>query len=1613
MKWMLRLLCAFLALCFMVPATALADQYCAQRVMVAPNLQCFDTLEEAERFIRVEPDPANGSKYLERTRVVQLAMGTISTYYSVKPRPYESFKGSLYKLFTIGGWGRQEYDCGPSDIVPGLPYRGCPDERTASDGFLDRYPFEGGNQTAYFSGAYMPDPPTTWNGSGRLVSVPRNAQPAETERKWRVVYSGGFEAIHGVDRADIYECPALFGGRSAHSTITWPLVCANQAYGYIRKQSLQYDSCAKDGNPCVASTGNKEYRVIDFDWEGNAFSRAYNSVADFALLSGLGDNWAHTYSHRLILASHASTDVYWLGSDGYFEVFSLLPDGTYKSRNQVGAALFKETGSAVNTHGLWRLETPDTATRWFDNGGRLARQRKGSQELTFTYCRAGKLSEGSCTGPDLLTRVASNSGRTLNFSYEHIDVSAGVAAEDVWQEWRLSYVHADGNLLAIYSYDGLARLVGHGYSEYLDSSYLYAESEHVCRDATGSALVGCSTANFLNHLTGVKDAQGRRAATYRYDHVGRVVSSEHADGAGKVALTYLSSGEVEVSLTGGAVKSYDFAGSVFRKPARTSFTTSDGSSLGQAVALYSDHRLSSRTDTTGAVTSYSYNDKHEVRRVEGLTSDGATSSVTRSIETDWHPVHGTPVAKRIFGPTGSLLVSYAWTLSEVGQTLEHSRVDAVTGVSRTTSFAYCDAPGVTAGQCPLPGLLMRKDGPLRGGDDLTLFTYRMEDSASCAGPIGTLCEYRRGDLWKVTNAFRHVTEYLRYDHAGRPLSIKDANGIVTDMEYHPRGWLLSRKVRGTYEGTDTDDAITRFEYEPTGLVRQVTQPDGTYTRYGYDAAQRLTSITDNVGNRIVYTLDAAGNRIKENTQDSDGALLRTLSRVYNQLGQLQTEADAYANPTDFAYDGSGRLDTTTDAYGRVTDNDYDPLGRLSRTLQDVAGVQAATSFAYDALDNLTKVTDPKGLDTTYTYDGLGNLTALVSPDTGTSTYTYDAAGNRLTQEDARGRTSAYTYDALGRLTHIVYATPSINVTYTYDAVEPACAVGEQYGVGRLTRMKDRSGITQYCYDRWGHLVRKVQDTGGKLFQVRYAYTRAGQLRSTTYPSGTKVDYVRNNLGLVSGVTVTQPGGAAEVLLTRVVYYPFGPPAELEYSDGRRLMRSMNQNYQPGFIEDTRQDGLSVGYGFDAVGNLTTLRRGDQSEPPLRRFRYDALSRLTAVADGVNGATLQAYTYDDTGNRLSATNAGGTATNTYASASHRLTSVAGVARSYDAAGNTTAIGGAARQFSYNHAGRMFQVRQNNVVAMNYAYNGKGEQTWRFPTTTSPAQVFIVYDEAGQVLGTYDSARARLQEVIWLDNLPVGLIADAPDAANARLYYIQPDHLGTPRTVIDPLRQKAVWTWELQGEAFGAGPPNQDPDANGVNFAFDMRYPGQWYDTATGLNYNYFRDYEAGVGRYVQSDPLGISDGPSTYGYVRQNALALVDSHGNSATPAAVQNFRQLAEQARAEAISKMRACKREDCGQVPDEYNFNEPDRQQTLANLAMAQIVFDGRSGDCGYVESVLDPNVITIGPPALSGRCCSLASVVAHEAFHLGRDGRGGRGTEERARYIQQQCFGCTTAFK
>jgi RHS repeat-associated protein len=197
----------------------------------------------------------------------------------------------------------------------------------------------------------------------------------------------------------------------------------------------------------------------------------------------------------------------------------------------------------------------------------------------------------------------------------------------------------------------------------------------------------------------------------------------------------------------------------------------------------------------------------------------------------------------------------------------------------------------------------------------------------------------------------------------------------------------------------------------------------------------------------------------------------------------------------------------------------------------------------------------------------------------------------------------------------------------------------------------------------------------------------------------------------------------------------------------------------------------------------------------------------------------------------------------------------------------------REFEFDDMNRMRLVKHDGVVAMSYLYNGLDERVYRYG---SGIAVTTLYDENGKWVGDYDVNGQPIQQIIWMDDLPVGLLVGA--GTNQKLLYIEADALGTPRVVIDPDRNVAVWRWDLAGEAFGNNAPNEDVDGDGVALVFDMRFPGQRYDSATGFNYNYYRDYDPTTGRYVESDPIGLDGGISTYGYAGGSPMMNADPDG---------------------------------------------------------------------------------------------------------------------------------------
>jgi RHS repeat-associated protein len=1226
------------------------------------------------------------------------------------------------------------------------------------------------------------------------------------------------------------------------------------------------------GEPINVSTGNMFMQEDDYVGDRwLTFSRYYNSASPNywtnAMLSPMGSmsgmNWTNTYSRSLFINNSVSPATISMSRpDGSEEVFN----GTGSSWVATSPSIQDTLTQTTNAQGATIYVVFVAASREYETYSASGLLQSVTDEtgegITLTYSTSTTPASVAPI-PGLPITVTDPEGRQLNFIYN--------AAFNITQ-----VTLPDGGTLQ-YTYDGSDNLQSVEYPDGKTRQYVYNESS-----MTGGA-------SLPDAMTGVVDEAGVRYGNTTYNSSAQATSTSFAGGVETTQVTYGTSGTSTVQ--------YPLGTSV-----TLGWNTTNGynqtSSVSQACGPQCDQPWKTRTydansnpqsytDFNGNITATTYSSA-------GLLTqkiDAQGTSNQRTTNTTWNTTLRVPLTRTVLDVNNNTVSNTQWVYNGGGQVLARCAIDPTnsadsgytcsnsgtvpSGVRRWT-YTYCTAVGTG---CPLVGLMLTATGPRTDLTQTTSYTYYTSSSATGCGTPGDAC-YQAGDLQTITDALGHVTTIASYDADGRITRLVDPNGVDTDMTYTPRGWLATRTVGG-------DE--TQFGYTAYGAVQTITDPDGVTTTFGYDTAHRLTKITDALGNYIQYTLDAAGDKTGEQVYDSSGTLHKSLSRTFNTLGQLTTVVDGLNNTVFNAsasgsYDANGNLIQSTDALGIQQHLSYDALNRLTQTIDDYNGTNSytpntTTGIAYDALDRTTQVTDPSNLATTYGYDGLSDATGQVSPDTGTTSRTFDAAGDVTSRTDARGVVTQYAYDALNRLTQVIYpAQPSLNVTYTYDQATPISGCPNNFNIGHLTTMTDASGTTSWCYTNQGDIRQVRQVINSTVYLHGYAYTAGRRLKWLEYPSGFELEYGYDTDGRVSTIGYLQqpsPYGSytdttLTSLITGVTYEPFGPVAGYTYAlDGQSVTRTYDANYR---LTDLVSTGLTLHFLRDAKGRIEAEGNAAGANPANETYQYDPLDRLLTLTNG-SGTVEQSFTYNATGDRTSATLAG-QATQTYAynAGTHQLNSVGGLARGVDANGNTTSMtdgNGELLGLGYDNRNRLTTVTSAGNTIANYQYNGEGQRVWRTITEPSVGQAATVYDPTGtgNLYGEYFATGYR--ELVYLDGIVVASATDAGEEA-PDINYLYADHLGTLRAVVET-SGTTIYTWPWLNNAFGEQP------MQGTN-TFFTRFPGQYYDEESDLYFNNNRFYDAATGRYIQSDPIGLDGGMSTYAYVGGDPINLTDPTG---------------------------------------------------------------------------------------------------------------------------------------
>jgi RHS repeat-associated protein len=437
------------------------------------------------------------------------------------------------------------------------------------------------------------------------------------------------------------------------------------------------------------------------------------------------------------------------------------------------------------------------------------------------------------------------------------------------------------------------------------------------------------------------------------------------------------------------------------------------------------------------------------------------------------------------------------------------------------------------------------------------------------------------------------------------------------------------------------------------------------------------------------------------------------------------------------------------------------------------------------------------------------------------------------------------------------------------------SAGHGFGVGRLTGVNDALGTWSPSYDERGNLLTESRVMGGVTLNTAYSYDAASRISGITYPSGWIAKYARNAQGEVTGVTAQANATATPAsIVGNIAYLGLGEAdTGLTFGNGVAEARGYDLDLRPTTLTDTGTAGAlvqSLTYGYDYADNVkavTDMVNGANTQA----MTYDTLNRIKTASGGYGA---YAWTYDNVGNRLTeqlGSNPASQYTYTPGTSQFATYAAGGVTQTYsytksgNIAGSTSSPAGTPTGFTYNQADRLATASIPNAVGETLAYDWRGQMLTRTLAGDPPTVEQFQYGPANHLLEE-DTGGVAQADYVYLGDRPVAAIAPA----SGTISYLHDDRLDTPQKATAS-NQTVAWAAVLN--PFGVG-------AASGSIQQDLRMTGMFADANTGILHNGFRDLVPGFGRYLETDPIGLSGGMNTYGYVGQNPLGYVDPWGTT-------------------------------------------------------------------------------------------------------------------------------------
>jgi RHS repeat-associated protein len=768
---------------------------------------------------------------------------------------------------------------------------------------------------------------------------------------------------------------------------------------------------------------------------------------------------------------------------------------------------------------------------------------------------------------------------------------------------------------------------------------------------------------------------------------------------------------------------------------------------------------------------------------------------------------------------------------------------------------------------------------------------------------------------KVTNALGHTT-YAQFDYyLGKPVNGEDANGVVASGAFND---LLDRPTQIRHAIGTTVENQTTFAYDNANHIITSSSDRDAYN----DNVLVSKVVYDQIGRTIeTRQYEGGDNYIVTETQYD------ALSRPYKSSNPYRRWQSETAVWTTQAFDALGRVIsvttpdnavvstsysgnsvTVTDQAGKARKSVIDALGHLSDVYEDPSGVGYQTTYMYDVLDNLVKVTQGSQ-QRFFMYDSLKRLIRAHTPEQDalaalslfdpitnhsnwSSSYQYDSNSNLTSKTDARGVVTDNVYDALNRVTTSLYrinGQPDPNtgdVEFLYD--------NATYGKGRLwltyrwgakpshtaVGFYDALGRVKQFYNLFGD----GQGGWSAGYEVDRTYNLAGNVISQTYPSGRTVSYSYDSADRTTSFTGNLGDGTQRTYATSIQYSPFGGIKKEQFGTQQPLyhhqaynirgqvyyiaMGPNNDDWGGNYGKLIYYYGNPYCFGCSGAENNGNIRLIDYYLPDgyltHDHYDYDSLNRLLDhIEEDTAQQFRQYYSYDRYGNRtIDQTISWGNINKTpftVTEANNRLGVPAGQSGSmnYDAAGNLTNDTYTGAGFrTYDAENRIVSAWGGNNQAQYYTYNAAGQRVRR---KIDGVESWQIYGIDGELVAEYaaNATTTSPQKEYGYRNGELLITAEA----GPKIQWLVADHLGTPRMLFDQTGSLAnvkrhdylPFGEELLAGAGGRTAGLGYASGDGVREQFTAKER----DIETGLDYFGSRYYAGMQGRFTSVDPHDIN------------------------------------------------------------------------------------------------------------------------------------------------------------